>query len=144
MEIGGTDFDSEDIPLIGTLLDCCQGLITVDKEASTVRLIHSTVEEYLYTHPDLLSKPHSILTEACLTYLNSQQAKDLSSRPLPDHRSIPFLKYSSGYWGMHANRELSTHVRALALELLDQCENHLSVVSLLKQVLYPRYISYVH
>ena len=43
VEIGGTDFDSEDIPLISTLLDCCQGLITVDKEASTVRLIHFTV-----------------------------------------------------------------------------------------------------
>ena len=43
VEIGETDFDPENIPSIGTLLDYCQGLITVDVEASTVRLIHHTV-----------------------------------------------------------------------------------------------------
>jgi len=137
VEIGATDFDSENIPLINTLLDCCQGLITVDKEASTVRLIHFTVQEYLYAQPDLFSKPHSILAETCLTYLNSRQIKDLSSKPLPDCRSIPFLEYSSRYWGTHANRELSDHARTLALELLNQYEEHVSAVSLLKQVLPP-------
>ena len=39
VEIGAADFDSGNVPSIGTLLECCQGLITVDKEASTVRLI---------------------------------------------------------------------------------------------------------
>ena len=43
VEIGATDFDPENIPLIGTLLDCCQGLIVVDSEALTVRLIHYTL-----------------------------------------------------------------------------------------------------
>ena len=33
VEIGATDFDPENIPLIGTLLHYCQGLVTVDKEA---------------------------------------------------------------------------------------------------------------
>src|SRR5437879_3213789 len=60
VEIGATDFDPENVPLIDTLLDCCQGLITVDKEASTVRLIHFTVQEYLSRHPSFFSKPHSI------------------------------------------------------------------------------------
>src|SRR5437879_8864896 len=73
IEIGETDFDPENVPSIGTLLGCCQGLITVDKEASTVRLIHFTVQEYLYAQPDLFNKPHSVIAEACLTYLNSQQ-----------------------------------------------------------------------
>ena len=63
VEVGAADFDSENIPSIGTLLECCQGLITVDKEALTVRLIHFTVQEYLCTHPDLFSRPHSILAE---------------------------------------------------------------------------------
>ena len=134
VEIGATDFDHENVPPIGTLLDCCQGLITVDKEASAVRLIHYTVQEYLCSHPGLFSKPHSILAETCLTYLNSQQVKNLTSHSLPDQRSIPFLKYSSRYWGTHANRELSDHARTLALELLDQYEDHVSTISLLRQV----------
>ena len=140
VEIRTTDFDPENVPPIGTLLDCCQGLITVDKEASTVRLIHYTVQEYLCSHPGLFSKPHSIVAETCLTYLNSQQVKNLSSHSLLDHNSMPFLKYSSRYWGTHANRELSDHARTLALELLDQYEDHASAVSLLKQEFPPSYM----
>ena len=138
VETGAKDFDSENIPSIGTLLHCCQGLITVDKEALTVRLIHHTVQEYLCSQPGLFSKPHSILAETCLTYLNSQQVKNLTS--LPDHQRMPFLKYSSRYWGTHARRELSDRARTLALELLNQHEDHLSAVSLLKQVMHLSHI----
>ena len=103
VEIGSTDFDSDNAPSISALLSCCQGLITVDKEASTVRLIHFTVQEYLCTHPDLFSQPHMVIAEACLTYLNSQQVKNFSSHPLPDYQIMPFLNYSSRHWGTHAN-----------------------------------------
>ena len=53
VEIGATDFDPENVPPIGRLLHCCQGLITVDQEASTVRLIHHTLQEYLCSHQGL-------------------------------------------------------------------------------------------
>jgi len=140
VEIGATDFDPENIPSMSTLLQCCQGLIMVDKEASTVRLIHYTVQEYLCGHPGLFNKPHSILAESCLTYLNSQQVKNLTSHSLPDDQSMAFLKYSSRYWGTHAKRELSDHARTLALEILDQYEDHVAAVSLLKQVTLPDFI----
>jgi len=138
VEIGEADFDPENVPPIVTLLDCCQGFITVDKEASTVRLIHYTLQEYLSSHPGLFSKPHSVLAETCLTYLNSPQVKkNLPSHPHPNHQSMPFLKYSSRYWGTHARRDLSDHARALALELLGQYEGHVSAVSLLRQEMPP-------
>ena len=140
VEIGATDFDSENAPSIGALLSCCQGLIAVEKEASTVRLIHSTVQEYLCTHPDLFIQPHSVIAEACLPYLNSNQIRNLSFYPLPDHQLMPFLEYSSRYWGTHANKGLSDHARTLALELLNDYEGHLSAVSLLKQVLHPSHV----
>jgi len=140
VEIGASDFDPENIPSIGTLLGCCQGLIIVDREAPTVRLIHFTVQEYLCAHPDLFYKPHSMIAEACLTYLNSQQVKGPSSHLLSHHKTMPFLKYSSRYWGTHANRELTDLARALALELLSQYKNHVSAVSLLMQIPHPSYI----
>jgi len=143
VEIGTTDFDPENIPSIGTLLHCCQGLITVDKEASIVRLIHYTVQEHLCGHSGLFNKPHSMLAETCLTYLNSQQVKNLASHSLPDHQSVPFLKYSSRYWGTHAGWELSDHARTLALELLSQYQDHVTTVSLLEQVVHPNYAGYV-
>ena len=143
VEIGETDFDPENVPSIGTLLDCCQGLIAVDAEASAVRLIHYTVQEYLCSHPGLFSKPHSMLAETCLTYLNSQQIKNLPSRSLPPPQSMPFLKYSARYWGTHANQDLSGNVIPLALGLLGGYEEHISAVTLLDQVPYYRYIGRV-
>ena len=138
VEIGETDFDPENVPSIVTLLDCCQGLITVDSEASTVRLIHHTVQEYLCSHPGLFIKPHSILSETCLIYLNSQQINSYTS--LPGHGNMPFLKYSARYWGTHTNKDLSDNARPLALKLLNQYQDHISAVSLLEQVLPPKYI----
>ena len=134
VEIGETDFDPENVPSIATLLDCCQGLVTVDPEASIVRLIHHTVQEYLCSYPGLFIKPHSILAETCLTYLNSQQVNDLTPHSLPDHASMQFLKYSSRYWGIHTSKDRTDHAKALALELLNQYEGHISAVSLLKPV----------
>jgi len=137
VEIGETDFDKENVPSIGTLLDCCQGLIAVDAEASTVQLIHYTVQEYFCNYPGLFNKPHSVLAETSLIYLNSQQ---VASHPPSDRGSMPFLNYSSRYWGTHANKNLSDHARTLALELLNQYEDHISAVSLLEQALQPGYI----
>ena len=135
VEIGSAFFNSENAPSIGVLLGCCQGLITVDKESSTVRLIHFTVHEYLCAHPDFFSHPHSVISKICLTYLNSRQVKNLPSHPPSGHQLMPFLKYSSRYWGIHANKSLSVHVGALALKLLSLYPDHPSAVSLLEQVL---------
>jgi len=133
VEIGSADFNPENVALIATLLGCCQGLITVDKEASIVRLIHHTLQEYLSSYPDLFATAHSTIAETCLTYLNSQRVKKLPSYPLPDDRSMPFLKYSSRHWGTHAKREFSDRAMTLALELLSQYESHVSATSFLEQ-----------
>ena len=45
VEPGSTDFNAGNVPSMATVLGCCRGLITVDKEASIVRLIHSTLQD---------------------------------------------------------------------------------------------------
>ena len=57
------DFNASNAPSILTLVNCGQVLIAVDKEASTVRLIHFTLQEYLAAHPDIFSRPHSAIAE---------------------------------------------------------------------------------
>ena len=153
VEIGSPDLDIGDVPSIGTLLGSCQGLVTVDKGASTVRLIHFTLQEYLRAHPELFGRAHSTMAETCLSYLNSHQVqalppsdpRDLQSIPFPDDSSdwkdadscpewqdflpgwgTPFLEYSSLYWGLHAKRDLSDCARSLALKLFDNYSNHIS------------------
>ena len=117
VEIRATDFDSKNAPSIGALLSCCQGLITVDREASTVWLVHFTVQEYLCAHPDLFSRSNR---RSLLDLSNSKQSRNLSFYPLSNHQPMPFLEYSSRYWGTHATMELSDHSRAPALELLNR------------------------
>jgi len=134
IEIGSKDFNAGNVPSISTLVSCCQGLITVDKEASTVRLIHFTLQEYLSAHPDIFSTPHSSMAEICLTYLNSEQVKAIPADRYPDLSNTPFLKYCSLYWGVHAKRELSDRAKSLALELLQRPDCHVSMQLLLRQV----------
>ena len=132
IEIESPNLNSDNILSIGTLLACCQGLVVIDKEASIVRLIHFTLQEYLRAHPQLIGTAHSTIAETCLSYLNSQQVKALSTTPFPDLQSIrylrgiPFLEYSSVYWGTHAKRDLSDRAKLLARKLFDDYKNHVS------------------
>ena len=125
IELGSADFNPDNIPSIATLVSCCQGLISVDGEGTTVRLIHFTLKEYLSARPDIFCRPHSTIAEICLAYLNSQQVKVLSAESFVDSDELePFLKYCSVYWGVHAKRELSDCARSLALELLQEYDDH--------------------
>ena len=134
VELGSTDFSAGNVLSVSTLVSSCQGLITVDKEASTVRLIHFTLQEYFSAHPDIFSRPQSVMAEICLTYLNSQQVKALLTAPLWGMRNEPFLEYCSVYWGIHAKKELSDCARSLALELLKEHYGQISTKLLLTQV----------
>ena len=134
IRIGSHDLDNDDIPTISTLLGFCQGLVTVDKGGSSVRLIHFTLQEHLRTHPDLFDKAHSTMAETCLTYLNFQHVKDLPASLPPDPRDTPFLKYSSLHWGTHMRIELSDRAVTLALQLLDRFNSHISAECLWKSI----------
>ena len=120
IRIGSNRLNSDDIPTISTLLSCCQGLATIEKGTSAIRLIHFTLQEYLCTHPNLFDRAHSTMAETCLTYLNFRHVTDLSADPSPDPRDIPLLEYSSLYWGTHMRMELSDRGKTFALQLLDQ------------------------
>jgi len=132
VEIGSPNINHDNAPSIGTLLACCQGLIVVDKEASSVRLVHFTLQEYLQAHPDLFGAAHSTMAETCLSYLNSQEVKAISSNLSFELQSTPFLEYSSVYWGVHAKRDLSDCSKQLALKLLCDYNNHMSAKALLR------------
>ena len=136
VELGSKDFNPGNVPSASTLMGCCQGLITVDKETSSVRLIHHTVKEYLSAPPYIFNRPHAAMAEICLTYLISKQVKALSSGPSAAIHDKPFLGYCSLYWGVHAKRDLSGGAKSLALALLQEHDGHVSWKVLLEQIEY--------
>jgi len=135
VEIGSTDLNAKRIPSVETLLSCCLGLLVIDREALTVRLIHFTLQEYLYTCPEIFGATHTVMAETCLTYLNFQTIKAIPPTLLALPQSTPFLKYSSLYWGAHARREASKDVVSLALKLFSQIESHISTKLLLMDLI---------
>jgi len=134
VEIGSTHLDPDNVPSIHTILGCCLGLIAVDREASTVRLIHFTLHEYLRDHPTLFPSPHGTIAEVCLTYLNLESAKDPSPASTEDTTRTPFLEYASHYWGTHAGMETTTTGKALVVKLLDQYDSHISARLLVSKI----------
>jgi len=131
VEEGSTYLNIRNIPAIETLLACSLGLVTVEKSSSTIRLVHYTLQEYLFYNSHLFIKPHSAIAEVCLTYLNFPHIRSFS----PALRSIPptapFVEYASCHWGAHARRETTESVKTLALKVLDGYDRHISSKMLL-------------
>ena len=126
VEAGSTDLNVRNIPAGETLLACSLGLVTVEKSSSTVRLVHYTLQEYLSRNPNLFPEPHSMIAEVCLTYLNFRQVMAFSPALDSVPSTAPFVEYASCYWGTHARRACSESVQALALNLLNGYDRHIS------------------
>jgi len=132
VEIGTTNLNAHNAPLIRTLLSCTLGLVTIDQQSSTVRLVHFTLQEYFTAHSNLFITPHSMMAEICLTYLNFESICDLSSfDTIPP--ITPFLHYASCCWGFHAKKHLTEGVKQLALRLLRRDADHISADILLRE-----------
>ena len=65
VEVGTADLNADNAPSIQTLLSCTLGLVTIDEQSSTVRLVYFTLQEYLVAHPNLFITPHSMMAEIC-------------------------------------------------------------------------------
>jgi len=126
VERGETDRNTRNLPAIETVLYCSLGLITIEASSSTVRLVHFTVQEHLSNATSLFHSPHSLMAEVCLTFLNYQCVRNLSTALGSPPVSAPFVRYASCYWGAHARKELSQGAKSLALRLLDGYDKHIS------------------
>jgi len=94
-------------------------------------MLATSLWEYLSAQPDLCSRPHWVMAEICLTYLNSKQVKALSTVPSPDTQNTRFLEHSSVYWEVHVKRQLLDCGRLLALVLLKENSSQISTKLLL-------------
>ena len=133
VEVGATDLNVQNVPSIQTLLGCTLGLMTIEEQNSTVRLVHFTLQEYLDSHLTFFTKAQSMMAEICLTYLNFQSIGELSPTLDSIPQTTPFLFYASCYWGFHARNDVTEGVKQLALGLLQRDANHISAAILLRE-----------
>ena len=141
VDLGAGVFTINNIPSVRTVLGCTLGLVTVDENASTVRLLHLTLQEYLAASPVAFETPQSMMAEICLTYLNSPLVRE----PQPDVNKAlaasPFLEYATRFWGTHAARDVTEQVKSRALQLLDGYENSVSATIFWRKKLHKWYFN---
>ena len=136
VESGSEDFSFQNVPSIRTVLCYTLGLVTIDDQGSTPRLLHFTLQEYLGQHPTLFVTADSMMAEICLTYLNSQSVWALAPDPEKALEIAPFLEYATCFWGAHAARGVTELAESLALRLLDRYESHVSAAVLWRNKIY--------
>jgi len=144
VELGDIELDEEATPAQKRLLDSCLGLVLVDEETSTVRLVHYTLEEYFQMHSStIFPRGDSTAANICLTYLNFGELSVECKAYIDMRKQIekfPFLEYASSTWGHYTalaqqRGDVGVEVpAALALNVLLSKSNRLPHIAL--QVLY--------
>ncbi|KAJ6257088.1 Ankyrin-3 [Drechslerella dactyloides] len=101
-----SSLDDENLPAPKLLVNVCGGLVSIDRESSTIRLAHLTVQEYFKEmSPRLFGEIEVLIAESCVTYLLFDA---FSAGVCQDDESLeirlqeyPFLRYSAKHWGDH-------------------------------------------
>ncbi|KAI1847677.1 hypothetical protein JX265_013937 [Neoarthrinium moseri] len=101
-----TAIDTNYCPSINMIMSICAGLVIVDEESHTVRLVHYTTQEYFdKTRATWFTDAQERITESCVTYLSyeifdgyCETDEDFEKRLV----TYPFYSYASHEWSHHA------------------------------------------
>ena len=117
VEIGESAIDEENLPEIEDMISVCAGLVTVDEESGTIRLVHYTTQEYFErTRSEWFPDAQTDIATTCVNYLlfdtfdigfcetDAEFESRLKLNPLYD--------YAARNWGHHS------HTVPTELELL--------------------------
>ncbi|KAI5806030.1 hypothetical protein BZA77DRAFT_368299 [Pyronema omphalodes] len=93
--------DWENFPSEKSLIDWCLGLIIIDEETSTVRLVHKSLHDHLtqlHDNGSIFPDGHSEIAYTCLQYMSysDDQYEMDSSKPAGDSYSINLNRISTG------------------------------------------------
>ena len=139
VKVSDKGFDKDKISSLKVILGNCLGSVTVDKETSTVRLVHYTLQEYLREHEStIFPEGHQMMTSICLTYLGFNMRKpindpiiseklrsDVHNMKIHEFQYLgrlaskdPFLKYAFYQWGHHMRLQSNAALNTFACDLL--------------------------
>jgi ankyrin repeat protein len=106
VEFGKPFLDRENLCDARSMVMVCGGLVTIDSESNTIRLVHFTIQEYFRSLTSgLFANAEVEISRACLTYLlfdafatgACEDDDSLDARV----QGYPFLRYAAQHWGDH-------------------------------------------
>ena len=110
-------------PSQNTMIECCMGLVTVDRESSSIRLVHYALQEFFRNQrEEIFPSGEEELAEVCITYLFFDDfihgcCEDAAAieRSMED---FPLLRYASSYLAYHVQLSHCDRIDGLALKFL--------------------------
>ncbi|KAI1357525.1 ankyrin repeat-containing domain protein [Xylaria arbuscula] len=114
---GDSNINEDAMPPVEIITQVCMGLVIVDRDTRSVRLIHYSVQEHLekcFGRPAVgsFTVRKDMIVNKCLTVL-------LFEEPDEDHEQLyPMLSYAADYWTYHAGNNSTDTTKSLALQFL--------------------------
>lgn len=104
VDIENEHVDVEDVYDIEVVLDTCAGLVTLDHESDTVRLVHKSTQDYFHRHRiTVFPDAEAFMGNTCVIYRRFKSDKD---------QDTPFYNYATKYWWSHI--DMATREQELA------------------------------
>ncbi|KAK3367661.1 hypothetical protein B0H63DRAFT_504525 [Podospora didyma] len=109
---GDTKLKGDNIPIINRIVSVCAGLVIVDTNSGTIRLVHYTTQDYLdQTKTSRFQDAKSDIQETCVTYLSFNAFASGMCRTDNEFeqrlRSNPLYAYAALNWGHHTRKSPS-------------------------------------
>lgn len=123
IEIGDSELDMDNIPLLEDVAASCAGMISIDPQSNGVRLVHYTAQEYLertweVQHPSSRTE----VSSKCLSYLSLsffESGPCIATTELQSRlQEFCLLEYTAKYWGYHVHHDAHADMPALIEKFL--------------------------
>ena len=133
IEPGDKEIDPESIPDEDSIVEVCTGLVAIDRESRTIRLVHYTTQDYLArVRAELFATAEIDMTCCCLTNLLFSTSTQISEPGESNYTSVfaieakleaayPFWSYAARFWGSHAHEkaQYDSRTQHLVFQLLE-------------------------
>ncbi|KAK2805130.1 hypothetical protein FQN50_006375 [Emmonsiellopsis sp. PD_5] len=129
---GHSSLNARAMPPKGSLLKYCHGLVVIDQETSSIRLVHYSLHEHLRKQTEIFGYSreqwHSKITRTCLTFLQFDFPPDAELPEYVDREIFSstvegaLFSYAVHSWGDHFRQSgnLQDSLSAQALKCLQQ------------------------
>ena len=130
-KLGDTELDQDNLLPPRSIVESCSGLLVLDDESSTIRLVHYTLKDFLQSRgARLLRQEETYITQVLITYLCFDEANDSTTKETQKGNKGPnndeelllcppsFLEYAATNWGHHAKTSNPSEINELALAFL--------------------------
>ena len=120
VEPDDTKFDPSGLHERDLILEVCCGLISIDEQDETIRLVHYSLQEYLTTcWHEHWPKAEETVAATCIAYLTLEDfSVHMLEYYMPAH--CQFLSYAAEYWGEHLKGPFKAILEDQICRLLEQ------------------------